>query len=53
MRNWLNHFAYKTNISWRVFIASGIPDLIIAIITASYQAIKVVKTNPAELLKYE
>ena len=53
MRNWLNHFVYKTNISWWVFIASGIPDLIIAIITVSYQTIKAAKTNPAESLKYE
>jgi putative ABC transport system permease protein len=53
MSNWLNNFAYRTNISWFVFIGSGILALIIAITTVSYQVAKVAIQNPVTSLRYE
>jgi putative ABC transport system permease protein len=53
MNAWLNGFAYRTNISWWIFIVSGIITLAIAFITVSYQAIKSSRANPIYSLRYE
>jgi len=53
MNNWLQDFAYRINLSWTVFIISGLLALIIALATVSYQAIKAAIANPVESLKYE
>jgi putative ABC transport system permease protein len=53
MNNWLQNFAYRTNISWIVFILSGVLALIIALVTVSIQAIKAALSNPVNSLKYE
>lgn len=49
----LQTFAYRTNISWWIFILAGITVILIAIITVSYQSWSISKTNPVEKLKYE
>ncbi|MGE5456777.1 MAG: ABC transporter permease, partial [Methanococcaceae archaeon] len=53
MNNWLNGFAYRTTISWDVFVWSGVITLIIATVTVSYQVAKVAAQNPVNSLKYE
>jgi len=53
MKNWLQDFAYRIDISWWVFILSGGIALLIALLTVSYQAIKAAVTNPVDSLKYE
>lgn len=53
MQNWLNNFAYRTEINWLVFIASGVIALIIAITTVSFQVAKVAVKNPVNSLRYE
>jgi len=50
---WLENFAYKTPISWWVFIAAGIFVLVITLITVSWQTLKVARRNPVEALRYE
>ena len=40
MNEWLQDFAYRVNISWWIFIASGAVALLIAMLTVSVQAIK-------------
>jgi len=53
MNNWLQDFAYKTDISWWVFaLATGIVTAI-ALITISFQSIKAAMGNPAESLRSE
>ncbi|MFC1554338.1 ABC transporter permease [candidate division KSB1 bacterium] len=52
-RNWLNNFAYHTDISPSIFILSGILALLITVITVGYQSIKAANTNPAESLRHE
>jgi putative ABC transport system permease protein len=53
MNNWLQDFAYKTDISWWVFaLATGIVTAI-ALITISFQSIKAAMGNPVESLRSE
>ena len=53
MNNWLNDFAYRTEIEWWVFLISGITALLIALITVGFQTIKAAKSKPVDTLKYE
>jgi len=53
MKNWLQNFAYRTNMEFLIFILSGILALVIALLTVSYQSIKAALTNPVESLRYE
>jgi len=53
MHNWLQDFAYRINIDWLVFIATGLSVVIIAILTISFQAIKAALTNPVKSLRTE
>ncbi len=51
MDDWLNTFAYRTNLKWSVFIWTGGLTLLIALLTVSAQAIKASLINPATTLK--
>jgi putative ABC transport system permease protein len=53
MNNWLQNFAYRTNIGLWIFIASGAFALIVALLTVSSAAIKAATANPVESLRYE
>ena len=50
---WLNHFAYKTNITVLSFIAGGIISVLIAILSVGYQSLKAASRNPVDSLKYD
>jgi len=53
MNEWLQGFAYKTELSWWIFILAGLMALFIALITISWQSFKVARKNPIEALRYE
>ncbi len=53
MNNWLENFAYRTNLNVGIFILAGLLALLIALITVSYQAIKVAVANPVKALRTE
>ncbi|MBN2009420.1 ABC transporter permease [candidate division KSB1 bacterium] len=53
MWSWLQNFAYHADIGWWVFVLSGGLALLIAILTVSWQAIRIALTNPVEALRYE
>ena len=53
MSQWLQNFAYKTELSWWVFALSGISALLIALITVSWQTFRAARKNPIEALRYE
>ena len=53
MNNWLQDFAYRTNISWWIFLIAGIIAASIALFTISVQAIKAALANPVESLRTE
>lgn len=53
MNEWLKNFAYKTDISFSIFIISAGIVLLIALVTISFQAFKAAVANPVDSLKYE
>jgi len=53
MNTWLRDFAYRTDISWWIFITAGIVAAAIALFTISFQAIKAALTNPVKNLRTE
>ena len=53
MHKWLQGFAYRIDISYAVFIISGLLAFVISILTISYQSIKAARINPANTLRYE
>lgn len=53
MSKWLENFAYKTTLSWWIFILSGLIALVIALITISWQTFKAARKNPVEALRYD
>ncbi|WP_405562752.1 ABC transporter permease [Polaribacter sp. Asnod6-C07] len=53
MKEWLQKFTYRTNISWTVFAIACSGALLITLITVSYQAIKSAISNPVDSLKTE
>ncbi|HLK31219.1 MAG TPA: ABC transporter permease [Puia sp.] len=53
MNKWLQDFAYRTNISWWVFILAGIIAVTIALATIGFQSIKAAIANPVKSLRSE
>jgi putative ABC transport system permease protein len=53
MNNWLENFAYKTNLSWWIFALAGVLALGIALLTVSWQSWRAATRNPVEALRYE
>ena len=53
MNKWLQDFAYRTGISWWIFLLAGIVATLIALFTISFQAIKAAVTNPVKSLRTE
>jgi len=53
MNNWLNHFAYRIDLSLVTFILAGFAAVLIAMITVSFQTIKAATSNPIKSLRYE
>ncbi|MEO9891760.1 ABC transporter permease [Aurantibacter sp.] len=53
MGKWLEGFAYKTTISWWIFVLAGIIALTIAMITVSWQSLNAAIANPVDALKDE
>ncbi len=53
MNNWLDNFAYHTQISWWMVLCVGFASVLLAIITVSTQTIKTALANPVKSLKTE
>lgn len=53
MHKWLENFAYKTDLSWWVFVAAGAIAMLIALVTVSWQSWRAATRNPVESLRYE
>jgi putative ABC transport system permease protein len=53
MHSWLQNFAYKINLSWWIFVLSGILVLGIAMLTVSLQSWKAARQNPVDALRCE
>ena len=53
MHKWLQDFAYRTTISWVVFVITILSTLCITLFTISFQAIRAGLANPVNSLKAE
>jgi putative ABC transport system permease protein len=53
LRDWLEKFAYRTEIHLSSFVLGGLAALVIAWLTVSWQALKAALLDPAEALRYE
>ncbi len=53
MENWLANFAFRIEIGWGVFALAGLIAVGIALLTVSFQSIKVAVANPADSLRSE
>jgi putative ABC transport system permease protein len=53
MDKWLADFAYRTPISWLLFLVAGIMAILIAMITISFQSLKAAFANPIRSLRSE
>ncbi len=53
MDRWLQHYAFRIEISFWLYVLSSVMALALAIITSAYQTFKAARANPVESLKYE
>ncbi len=50
---WLSTFPYRISMTWDLFLIAGLIQLLIAIVTVSYHAVKAAIANPIKALRYE
>jgi len=53
MNKWLLNFAYKTDMSFWIFVIAGVAGLFISLLTMSFFSIKASLANPVDTMKYE
>lgn len=53
MHSWLQDFDYRVQISWWIFVMAAALAIVIALLTVSYQAVKVALTSPIKSLRTE
>ncbi len=53
MRNWLQSFAYHTELGIGIFVIAGVGALVVSLLTVSYQSVKAALMNPAKTLRSE
>jgi putative ABC transport system permease protein len=53
MKIWLRNFAYKTALTWWIFVLAGLIVFVIALLTVSWQSLRAATKNPVEALRYE
>ncbi|HMQ84153.1 MAG TPA: ABC transporter permease [Saprospiraceae bacterium] len=53
MQRWLQHFAYRIDIPWYIFVLGGCLVIGIAFLTMSFQSIKAALANPVKSLRSE
>lgn len=53
LHNWLQEYAYKTTLSWWIFIGSGVGIMFLALVIMSFKTLSTAKKNPAISLRTE
>jgi len=51
MNRWLEDFAYRVSVDWRILVPAAILTLIVAWTTVTWQAVRAARTNPADVLR--
>jgi putative ABC transport system permease protein len=50
---WLNDFAYRTSLTWWIFLFAGLVAWLIAVAAISLQSLRAAKQSPLKTLRYE
>lgn len=53
MNKWLSDFAYRIEIKWWMFAATGISAVVVALLTVGFHAVKAAVANPVKSLRSE
>jgi putative ABC transport system permease protein len=53
LHEWLQGFAYRTDLSWWIFVLTGLIALGIIVLAVSWQSWRAATRNPVEALRYE
>ncbi len=53
LNEWLSDYAYRTELSWWIFVVAGLGALLITLLTVSFQSIKAALMNPVRSLRSE
>ncbi|MGL6267644.1 MAG: ABC transporter permease, partial [Chitinophagaceae bacterium] len=53
IHKWLENFAFKTTMSWWIFLLSGALMIIITLVTLGIQTIRSARANPVKSLRSE
>lgn len=53
LNSWLENFAFRTSVTWIIFIIPLFVVLVITIFTVGFQTAKVARRNPVKSLRYE
>jgi len=53
MNRWLQDFAYRTSMSWWIFVLAGLAAVVISVLTTTTQITRTARRNPVEALRYE
>jgi putative ABC transport system permease protein len=53
MQKWLEHFAYRIDVQWWVFVVAAIVAFAIAFVTIGVQAVRAALSNPVKNLRTE
>ncbi len=53
MKGWLQHYAFRIDISLWIYILAGVLSIAIALLTIGWQSWKAATRNPVEALQYE
>lgn len=53
MRNWLEHYTYRIDLSWWIFAVTMLGAVSITMVTVSFQAIRAALLNPVKSLQNE
>ncbi|MBJ7881844.1 ABC transporter permease [Gelidibacter salicanalis] len=51
--NWLQDYAYKTNLSWWIFAISGLGIMVLALVIMSVKTLSTARENPVKSLRTE
>ncbi len=51
MRQWLQEFAYRTNLGIPLFLVAGIGSLMVALMTVGWQSVRAAMMNPVDSLR--
>jgi putative ABC transport system permease protein len=51
LSGWLQHYSYRTELHWWIFVSASVVSLVITLLTISFQSAKAAKVNPVKSLQ--